>query len=287
MNLARADAPQRQPGRELGTVVGTEQAVAGLLVHPKLLGLPEVMVQPLPCGHGAPLEGQHAAGIGHLGLHPEVGQRRHGVALQSRWHGQGLRLRQRVPHLASLLHLSPEAGKDVRQLLQLERQVVRMVHRQLFLQPQVEHLRHLRLAVELLARVLRRGEDRPRPVLLGEGLQHLSRLSLTDEQGPAHVFEVGLQVGQRLQQEPCPERAGLDVPPAILSPLGRVEDEHRDDLRRGLHRRIEGGVVGDPQVVSEPNQAAHGQRVSRLARTASPRSSRASCFSAGILSQVR
>ena len=201
--------------------------------------------------------------------------------------GQGLRLRQRVPHLAPLLHFAPEAGEDVRQLLELERQVVRVVHRQLLLEPQVEHLGHLRLAVELLARVLRRGKHRPRPVLLGEGLQHLGGLTGADEQGPAHVLQVGLQIGQGLQQELRPERAGLDLSPAVFRPLGRVEDEHRDDLRGGLHRRIEGGVVGDPQVVSEPNQAAHGQRFSRLARTASPRSSRASCFSAGILSQVR
>ena len=63
-----------------------------------------------------------------------------------------------------------------------------MVHRQLLLQPQVEHLGHLRLAVELLARVLCRGKHGPYAVLFGEDLQHLGGLTGADEQCPTHVL---------------------------------------------------------------------------------------------------
>ena len=93
-------------------------------------------------------------------------------------------------------------------------------------------------------------------MLLGQRFQDFGWLALPNEQGSAHVFKVGLQIREGLQQKLRSERTGLDLSPTVFRPLGRVQDEHRNDFRGGLDRGVQRGVVGDPQVVSEPVEGA-------------------------------
>ena len=284
MDLPRADAAQREPRRELGTVVGAEQAVAGLLVDAQLLGLPEIMVETVPSRLGPALERQHATGI-----RPPWPPRQ-GLPSWARHRSAAHWAPSRIPaqpkgsaNLGPLLHFAAETREDIGQLLQRERQVVRVVHRQLLLESEVEHCPHLRLAVQLLAGVLGGGKYRLRPVFIGQRLQTSAGSPWRMTNAPPMSSRSAFRSANDSNRNCVRNGPGLDMAPAVFGPLMRVHDEDGNDLRGGLHGRIEGGIVGDPQVVSEPDQAAHGQRFSRLAKTASPRSSKGFALLSGHL----
>ena len=180
------------------------------------------------------------------------------VRLQTR---HGFRGGMRHADIASLLHLFPELGEDVGQRLQGHRDVLRVVQREAFHPATMSAQRfdgalHRQLCVELFRGVLGLRRQDLASQIGHQGRKHILGCTFQDVQASTHVFDGALQIGHAFPQETGAEGAGFAVAPPVFLPKRGVNHirECQFPPAEGL---LQGGVVVEAEVVSEPMKGGH------------------------------
>ena len=159
-----------------------------------------------------------------------------------------------------LLHLFAELRENVRNGLEVHRQIVRVKQGVAFHPPtsatDLEHgVGHSRFDVQFLRSVfcLRR-QLRTGPLLHQRG-EDVFRPSLLDQQGTTRPLQGGLQIGDAFQQEPRAKRARFHMAPTVGGPKSVVQHHHGQHFIRAK-RLGQGRVVVQSQVVAKPMEGA-------------------------------